>query len=843
MFKKLLAVILASVTFTSTLSHTVLSAAASQKATLSISVVTTRSANDLLKTLNANYSGIKVYSSLDDALNNVKADGTKGIMLLADNYPNSTTAITDAQAAKINELGVRLYIEYPDNNALLGITGYNGIKKMGYDRAIVTDADALGVEIYSLLYVHGAQFAAKTDVTRSWLVNATVAGYDTADFGLSDCTPYSMIELNIKGNVLIASTKLSQFISARYAPYERWQKLWLGVLSWVSQIAVTKIEWTPAVNANYGPNEPLADNAYSEAVRLNVEWYKNNMMSPDGAQGIYQCYGSGSSFNVYGEQSLNSGIRADCNGESIGAIALAGVLLNNREYKTIAYDTMNWMLNESQMANGDRADPNNAQYGLFSWYDNIGDKYLGQYYGDDNAKAIIGLMLGAAALDTDEFDERILEAILANFRTSGIYGFRGSMLSGDDLETNGWEYYYNRSTTNYSSHFESLLWACYLWAYDKTDYMPLYIRAQSAISRMMMAYDNTMEKDIDATADSYEWTWTNGMQQERAKMILPLAWLVRVAPTDQHIEWLDTMITDMMKYQDVSTGALRDVVGEAGEGNGIYGPFTKNSDYGKHESPVIQNNGDPCSDSLYTSSFAMMTLNEAYASVSAAGKSELAVKYKQYAKSLSDYHVRIQQVSDTKSKYNGVWFRGFDYEKWETYGSDGDAGWGIWCTETGWSQAQISSALSLQALNTNIWDYTKGTTVDKYFADTAVDMLGCDPRDFEDNETVNNNPETQNNSSTYTNSTDNSEQQNTTDGTTGENIEIITEEIIQDVENEFPDNKPKSKIWLWIALAVVIVGAIVASVFCIKKFVHKETNDTLISENVDKQEEKSQNDN
>lgn len=193
---------------------------------------------------------------------------------------------------------------------------------------------------------------------------------------------------------------------------------------------------------------------------------------------------------------------------------------------------------------------------------------------------------------------------------------------------------------------------------------------------------------------------------------------------------------------------------------------------------------------------------------------------------------------DTKSKYNGVWFRGFDYEKWETYGSDGDAGWGIWCTETGWSQAQISSALSLQALNTNIWDYTKGTTVDKYFADTAVDMLGCDPRDFEDNETVNNNSDTQNNSSTYTNSTDNSEQQNTT----GENIEIITEEIIQDVENEFPDNKPKSKIWLWIALSIVIVGAIVASVFCIKKFVHKETNDTLINESVDEQEEKSAND-
>lgn len=102
------------------------------------------------------------------------------------------------------------------------------------------------------------------------------------------------------------------------------------------------------------------------------------------------------------------------------------------------------------------------------------------------------------------------------------------------------------------------------------------------------------------------------------------------------------MIDDMMKYQDAKTGALRDAVGEKHEGKGQFGPFAKNSDYGKHESPVIQKNGDPCTDSLYTSSFAMMTLNEAYAAMASIQNTELAAKYQQYAKSLSDYHVRIQ---------------------------------------------------------------------------------------------------------------------------------------------------------------------------------------------------------
>lgn len=31
------------------------------------------------------------------------------------------------------------------------------------------------------------------------------------------------------------------------------------------------------------------------------------------------------------------------------------------------------------------------------------------------------------------------------------------------------------------------------------------------------------------------WKWTNGIQQERARMILPLAWLVQVQDTPEHM--------------------------------------------------------------------------------------------------------------------------------------------------------------------------------------------------------------------------------------------------------------------------------------------------------------------
>ena len=193
-------------------------------------------------------------------------------------------------------------------------------------------------------------------------------------------------------------------------------------------------------------------------------------------------------------------------------------------------------------------------------------------------------------------------------------------------------------------------------------------------------------------------------------MILPLAWLVRLSPTDTHIAWLDRMITDLVRHQDPHTGALADAFGKPGEGYGLYGPFTENAQYGKHESPVIQENGDPCSDSLYTASFAMMTLHEAEAAMRAIGKETYAARYRTSLCALSDYHVRIQEISDDPT-YHGVWFRGFDFRKWEVYGSDGDAGWGVFCIETGWSQSWISAALSLQEMETSIWDLTRTTTV------------------------------------------------------------------------------------------------------------------------------------
>lgn len=784
MFKKLTISLLALSMLLTGISLKPTTITATEKQTLNIAVVTTDENNDLYKTLVANYNGIQKVSTIDAALElNTDDDASndvKGIMVLADTYPSTTTVVTTEQAEAIASSNVRLYIEYPANNDTLGISGYSGTNVMNYNRGIVTNAEKMNMDKHSLLYVHGARFISKSltpssiDSDKYWLVSSKVAGYDVAEYGITEAT-YSLIEVN--ENVMVASTKFSQFISGRYAPYERYQKFWMAILSWLSGIEVTSIEWNPVLQTAYGKSDTLDADAYAKAVEANTKWYENVgfimsekdaqdymggaapdeiakgiytktgsqlTLGGDGSYGIIEAFVSGNNFTETGEQYMRFWRRADCTGESAGNIALAGDILNNDKYTKIAYNVVNWLLTESFMSQGDRANPEKGDYGLLTWHDGMPNYET--YYGDDNAKSVLGLISALAALrkDTsnyadlgfdseakyiealDKLDKRMLEVIIGNYRTTSKTGMRGAALTGNNLDTSGWEAYFNGSVYHYAPHFEALNWATFLWAYGQTGYEPLLERTRTGITNMMVAYEKTMANNSDTAG---EWKWTNGLQQERAKMILPMAWLVRIEPTEKHIEWLNMLITDMMMYQDATTGALQDRVGEAGQGVGLYGSHPNNDAYGKHEAPVIQNNGDPCIDALYTSSFAMMSLNESVAAMNLVGNTTLASTYKAYSDKLSNFFVRIQTESEDK-KYDGVWFRGFDYEKWEVYGSDGDAGWGVWCTETGWSQAWISNTLSMKVLNTNIWDYSQNSSIEDSFEETAILMLNYEPNEL-----------------------------------------------------------------------------------------------------------------
>ena len=147
--------------------------------------------------------------------------------------------------------------------------------------------------------------------------------------------------------------------------------------------------------------------------------------------------------------------------------------------------------------------------------------------------------------------------------------------------------YWNRDQKFLAPHYQSWIWACYLWGYNQTGFEPFLQRAKAGIKNIMDAYPEN-------------WRWTNGFQQERARMILPLAWLVRIEDTKENRDQLYCVASEMIKAQD-SCGGIRE---ELFNSKGSYPPPTSNEKFGTSEAPLIQSNDDSIADLLYTSNFA-----------------------------------------------------------------------------------------------------------------------------------------------------------------------------------------------------------------------------------------------
>ena len=80
----------------------------------------------------------------------------------------------------------------------------------------------------------------------------------------------------------------------------------------------------------------------------------------------------------------------------------------------------------------------------------------------------------------------------------------------------GWRRVYDaQGSPSYSPHYVSYIWAVYLWGYHVSEFPPLLERAQRALEIMMAGYPQ-------------KWIPTsNGIAMQRARILLPLAFLVR----------------------------------------------------------------------------------------------------------------------------------------------------------------------------------------------------------------------------------------------------------------------------------------------------------------------------
>ncbi len=675
--------------------------------------------NDLYKQLVASGISVQRFDQIDVAINQVPKG--KHLVVVATDYPQKRVQISQTNYNKAKSKKLRLYIEYPSH-----IPGYKLPDTTHYDkfeRGVVVD-NFFGTKLasMSILGINGAHLI-DIPVAKPTLVMAKVAGFDHAQFGLKN-TPSKTV-LFKQDNFMIATTALSNYKTARFGPSDSWKIFWEEMISWLDgKHKVNLKDFSVDPIPMYSKTETLPKDAENIAINKGAEWLwkarlfihpswekemmakyqpkngdpnlffgqpiTNKFLQGDGSRGIME--GHGSTIHNDGSQDYRYFIRADVQGESAFLLASAGNRLNNKTYTESAEKLLDYLFYTSGFRGDARNDKDSSSYGLISW----ANTHRGTFFNDDNARCILGAIGASSFMENQRWNKFIVENILGNFRTASKQGFQGNALNQADIEKNGWKYYHERDFVNLHPHFESWMWACYLWLYSKTGHQPLLDKAKSGISLIMDAYPE-------------KWKTQNGLQQERARMVLPLAWLVRVENTPKHVQWLDQIVTGLLKYQEPN-GAIREELGNEGsDAHKIL--VTSNDAYGKNEASLIAKNGDPVADMLYTCNFLYFGLNEAAHATN-------NPNYFKALNKLSDFLIRIQSKSNIHQDLDGAWFRAFDYNRWDYWASNADNGWGAWSTLTGWIQTWIVGTEVLNQNQKSYWEVTKNMKMDQAFKES-----------------------------------------------------------------------------------------------------------------------------
>lgn len=681
--------------------------------------------NDLLRQLRSENFRIHLFDTADEAF--AAAPEHSGVLLLADGYPSEGVDVTQRQIEAAEQKSLKVFVEYPQHFGSIAASGRDTLE---LERIVVCDSISESLRPMDLLSFNRCvlnRFEAEAfdGSCTNLLVAAKVAGFDTAVYGLED-TPVKPLLMQLcdgGGNFIISTTRLSQYAHARYIPDSKVRSLFEYIIGWLVSEKVTFDDWPSLVRPAYGEKDILPSSARKESIAKGIEWYYNghfivdkswkedwadlyigdgtmpvgpevpgDFADGDGSLGVLE--GHMSTIMDDGSQMYRYWMRADVQGESSYAFASAASLLERSDYADVASNLLEYAFREYR--DDVRNDPSSPSYGLIGW----AITHKGNYYGDDNARFILGALGASSFLDTHEFDKEIIESIVGNFRTSGKNGFRGCTLYEPELQSRGWRSFYNGTLVNPHPHFEAWLWACYLWLYRQTGWEPLLERTENGIRATMESYPSG-------------WLWTNGIQQERARMILPLAWLYRVDPSAEHGQWLDYMVNEVLGNQ-VSCGGIMEELGDPGKSS--FGRTPSNEKYGESEAPLIFDNGDPVADMLYTTNFAFVGLCEAAA---ATGKPE----YTEALEKMNDFLIRIQVRSDEFKSVDGAWFRAFDYDIWDYWASNADAGWGAWSTLTGWIQSWIVGTQVLIEENTSLWELTAENDMSETAGQVISDMM------------------------------------------------------------------------------------------------------------------------
>ena len=209
--------------------------------------------NDLLRVLNSSGVPVQRFDSSREAIR--RAPRGSGVLILSDGYPNRTEAIPqalfDVAAAKM----LRLYIEFP---SFIPGVAVGPPRAVQHERAVVSST-AFGAELPQsrILGIHDCRFV-PVIAPHPDIVLARIAGFDRAVYGLPSRGVFPILFVTSNGRTMIATTKLSQFITGRYEPVDAWSPIWTRIIEWAAGAqSIPALRWTPDVHPAYASTSRL----------------------------------------------------------------------------------------------------------------------------------------------------------------------------------------------------------------------------------------------------------------------------------------------------------------------------------------------------------------------------------------------------------------------------------------------------------------------------------------------------------------------------------------------------------------------------------------------------------
>ncbi|MFA6816865.1 MAG: hypothetical protein WCS73_11290 [Lentisphaeria bacterium] len=561
----------------------------------------------------------------------------------------------------------KIFLECPDK--VPGIQ-FGDPVQVQYERTVVTSSffgDKLPKG--SIVVQHNCWFRPVLTKVKTHLALARVAGYRNAIFGLPENSFPVLFEHPENPNILISSTQLSSYQKARFCPKKDWQIIIEKLQVWQNESPdANAVDWEMSVKPTYNLTQALPANKTETAFTRCAKWFQDHIFFRH-AVGIGVFEGYDAQINPDGRQLPRPQTRGDCTGEASIIPALDWAIYQNYSARHTGIEILKNLFSSPELCDNI---PNSPTYGGVCFY-----AHINAFYGDDNGRALMSAVLTSELTDNFDYVDNILHGMLMLLRSCGRFGFRRPRLDnpGSFLDGKTWVDYYQEDFVQYSPHRQAYLWACFLQAYILTDYQEFYDKAETAIRMTMDVFP-----DLE---------WTNGITQEYARLILPLAFLVEIKDTPEHRNWLNIVIEKLLE-NGTECGAIHEKMGDLQKGQ--YPAPSSNIKYGSTEAPLIQTNGDPVSDLLYTVNFAFIGLYEAAIATN-------SPYYQSEVSKMADFLCRIQARSIDHPYLDGCWLRGFDDELWEFFGSSADTGWGAWCVESGWTNNWIAGTMGLMQLN------------------------------------------------------------------------------------------------------------------------------------------------